>query len=63
MSWSGDSQEFDGHQFSGHPGLQGVLPIDPLPERLPWQVAALVILTLSLLLWCGVIAGVARLLG
>jgi len=58
MRWSGNSQ-----QISGTDPLRGALPLEPLPERLPWQVATVVILGLSLVLWSAVGAGIARLLG
>jgi hypothetical protein len=37
------------------------MPLDPLPERLPWPLAALVILLLSGLLWGGIGAVVLQL--
>jgi hypothetical protein len=60
MSWTSHTDDFA--EFSS-PVLRGAMPIDPSPERLPWQLATVVILTLSLLLWYAVIAGVSRLLG
>jgi len=56
MIWSG--QEVDG---TGP--LQDAVPLEPLPDHLPWQAAGLVILTLSLLLWGVVGVGIARLIG
>jgi len=58
MAQSGESSEL-GATFSFDPAM----PLDPLPARLPWPLAALVILAMSGLLWGGIGVVVLRLIG
>jgi predicted anti-sigma-YlaC factor YlaD len=58
MSWPAESRN------TGHAArLHAALRLEPLPERLPWQVAAVVILGLSALLWGVAGYGLVQLLG
>jgi hypothetical protein len=44
-------------------GLGTTVAFEPLPQRLPWPLAMLVILALSGLLWAGIGAAILRLFG
>jgi hypothetical protein len=58
MHWSGEGRDI-AHTTPLHAAWQ----LEPLPERLPWQLAALVILGLSALLWGLIGYGAMQLLG
>ena len=58
MAQSGKSPELGGATLPFEPAA-----FEPLPQRLPWPLAALVILALSGLLWGGIGAVVLHLVG